>query len=128
MTAEIIAVGSELLTPHRTDTDSLFLTSRLNDLGIEVRAKAIVGDSEADLSTLLAQALARVELVIITGGLGPTDDDVTREAVSATLGRPLVEDPAIVSLLEARFAARGYVMPAINRKQAQVPQGAVVIP
>lgn len=122
--AEIIAVGSELLTPHRADTNSLFLTGRLNDLGIAVRAKAIVGDERADLATLLRQALVRADLVIITGGLGPTDDDVTREAVATALDRPMAEDRELLAGLNARFASRGLTMPAINRRQAQVPRGA----
>jgi nicotinamide-nucleotide amidase len=121
-------VGSELLTPHRPDTNSLFLTGRLNDLGIEVRAKAIVGDDRADLAALLQQALARADLVLITGGLGPTDDDVTREAVAAALGRPMSEDGALLAGLRARFAARGLPMPEINRRQAQVPRGGVPLP
>jgi nicotinamide-nucleotide amidase len=126
--AEIIAVGSELLTPHRTDTNSLFISGRLNDLGIEVRAKAIVGDDLDDLAAILRQALARADLVVITGGLGPTEDDITREAVSAVLERPLSEDAGLITTLEARFADRGFAMPANNRKQAQVPHGAVVLP
>jgi nicotinamide-nucleotide amidase len=126
--AEIIAVGSELLTPHRSDTNSLFLSSRLNDLGIEVRAKAIVGDDRADLAALLRQALARADLVLITGGLGPTDDDVTREAVAEALGRPMSEDAELLSGLRALFASRRIPMPEINRRQAQVPGGAVPLP
>jgi nicotinamide-nucleotide amidase len=125
--AEIIAVGSEMLTPHRTDTNSLFLAGRLNELGIELSAKAVVGDDQRLLTTLLRQSLERVDLVIITGGLGPTEDDVTREAVSDALGRPMSEDADVLASLEKRFADRGYVMPANNRKQAQVPRGAVVI-
>jgi len=126
--AEIIAVGSELLTPHRTDTNSLFLSGRLNELGIEVRAKAIVGDDLGDLADILRQALGRADLVVITGGLGPTEDDITREAVAAVLDRPLFEDAGIIATLEARFAERGFAMPANNRKQAQVPRGAMVLP
>jgi nicotinamide-nucleotide amidase len=123
-TAEIIAVGSELLTPYRSDTNSLFLTARLNELGIDVRAKAVVGDDRDEVGGLLRQALARAELVLITGGLGPTDDDVTREAVAGALGRPLDEDAALLSAIRARFAARQLVMSEINRRQAQVIRGA----
>ncbi|MCC7007606.1 MAG: competence/damage-inducible protein A [Acidobacteria bacterium] len=127
-TAEIIAVGTEMLTPHRIDTNSLFLTGQLNELGIEVRAKAIVRDDRAELATILRGALARVDLVITTGGLGPTADDVTKEAVAEVLGRPLDEDAAILAAIRARFDRRGVRMPEINRRQAQVPRGARVLP
>jgi competence/damage-inducible protein CinA-like protein len=126
-TAEILAVGTELLTPHRLDTNSLFLTGRLNELGIDVRAKAVVGDDRADLAALLRQALGRADLVITTGGLGPTDDDVTREAVAGILGLPLVEDAGLLEAIRRRFAARGMRMAEINRRQAQVPQGAALV-
>jgi len=121
--AEIIAVGTELLTPYRKDTNSLFLTGRLNDLGIEVRVKAVVGDDRRQIGELVTQALARADLVVLTGGLGPTDDDVTREAVAASLGLALAEDASLVEMLRARFASRGLPMPEINRRQAQVPAG-----
>lgn len=127
-TAEIIAVGSELLTPHRLDTNSLFLTERLNDLGIDLRGKTVVGDRRADLADRLRAALARVDLVITTGGLGPTDDDVTREVVSEVLELPLSEEPRILEGIRVRFVQRGLDMPAINRRQAAVPRGAVVLP
>jgi len=126
-TAEILAVGTELLTPHRSDSNSLFITARLNEIGVEVRAKAIVGDDPADLRAMVEQARARVDLVVLTGGLGPTDDDVTRPVVAATLGLPLEEDPAIVEWLERRFASRGYKMSPNNRRQAQVPVGAITL-
>jgi len=126
-TAEIIAVGSELLTPHRIDTNSLWLTGRLNDLGIEVRAKAIAGDDHDDLAAIVAAALSRADLVITTGGLGPTDDDVTRDVVSRVLQRPMHENADVVAAIEERFKRRGLKMPGINRRQAQVPEGAVVL-
>jgi nicotinamide-nucleotide amidase len=126
--AEIIAVGSELLVPPRLDTNSLFITERLNECGIEVRAKAVVGDRRRDLEAVLRDALGRTELVVICGGLGPTDDDLTREAVSAVTGRALREQPDIVDAIRARFAARGVRMAAINRRQAMVPEGANVLP
>lgn len=126
-TAEILAVGSELLSLHRLDTNSLFLTGRLAELGITVRAKAIVGDHRGDLSTMLAAALARAPLVITTGGLGPTDDDLTRDVVAELLGRPQHEDPVILAAIAARFTRRGMAMPAINRRQARVPEGAAVL-
>ncbi|RPJ82111.1 MAG: damage-inducible protein CinA, partial [Acidobacteria bacterium] len=127
MQAAIIAVGSELLTPFRTDSNSLFITAALNDLGITVAWKAIVGDRREDLSAAVGQAMAQVELVVLTGGLGPTDDDVTREGVAEALGIGLEEDRSIFEQIRARFAARGIEMPAINRRQAQVLQGAVAL-
>jgi nicotinamide-nucleotide amidase len=126
-TAEIIAVGTELLTPFRSDTNSLFLTARLNELGIEVRRKSIVGDDPTDLGSAVTEALARVDLLVICGGLGPTDDDVTRETVAEVLGRALREDPSILERLSARFASRGWTMPENNRRQALIPKGAVVL-
>jgi nicotinamide-nucleotide amidase len=126
--AEIIAVGSELLTPHRIDTNSLFLTGRLNEMGIVVRAKTIVGDDRRDLSTVVASALTRSDIVLLTGGLGPTEDDVTREVIAGLFDVPLVEQPLLVATLEERFRQRGLTMPAINRRQAMVPDGARVLP
>jgi nicotinamide-nucleotide amidase len=127
VTAEIIAVGSELLGASRIDTNSLFLSDRLGSLGIELRAKSVVGDDRRRLGEILRGALSRADLVILTGGLGPTDDDLTREVVAETLGLPLHEDPAIVLQIAERFAARGLRMPEVNRRQAMVPQGAVVL-
>ncbi len=122
-TAEIIAIGSELLTPHRLDTNSLWITARLNELGIDVRGKSIVGDDRDDLRARLTDALARADVIVTTGGLGPTDDDLTREVVAAVLGRPLHEDAEIVASLRERFAKRNMTMPEINRRQAMVPEG-----
>ncbi len=128
MRAEIIAVGTEMLTPERVDTNSLFITERLNEIGVEVIAKSVAADDRQVLAGSLRLALSRADLVIFTGGLGPTSDDLTREAVAATLGVPLEEDPAAIDRLERRFARRGMKMPAVNRRQAQVPRGAEVIP
>jgi len=125
--AEIIAVGSELLGSTRVDTNSLFLAERLANLGIALRAKGVVGDRRADLATFVRLALERVDLLILTGGLGPTDDDLTRDVVAEVLGLPMEQDPAIVAGIEARFARRGLKMPAINRRQAMVPRGATVL-
>ena len=128
-TAAIIAVGSELLTPTRLDTNSLFITEQLNAIGIDVLAKAVVGDDREELARLFDAIRRRVGLVVFSGGLGPTDDDVTREAVAGVLGRRLTEDESITERLRARFAARGFLMPMpdINRRQAMVPDGAIVI-
>lgn len=127
--AAIVAVGSELLTPSKFDTNSLHITEQLNLLGVDVTMKAVVGDSRDELTQTIRALLARVDLVIVCGGLGPTDDDVTREAVSAALDRPLSEDESITARLRERFKARGFAMPMpeINRRQAMVPAGAVVI-
>jgi competence/damage-inducible protein CinA-like protein len=127
MHAEIIAVGSELLTSSRIDTNSLFVTERLNELGIDVRAKAVVGDDSNDLAALFRQALDRADLVILTGGLGPTDDDVTRDVVASVLGLPMTENPEVVDRLRRRFESRKLKMPEINRRQAMVPEGAIVL-
>jgi nicotinamide-nucleotide amidase len=126
--AEIIAVGSELLTPFHTDTNSLYLTEQLNQLGIEVTFKSIVGDNLWRLVAGARQALLRSEIVIFSGGLGPTEDDLTREAVAEALWMGLRRDPEILTRLEARFAARGWKMTPNNAKQADVLDGAVALP
>jgi nicotinamide-nucleotide amidase len=125
--AAIIAVGSEMLTPTRVDTNSLYITELLNATGIDVLFKCIVGDERAELKAQFAHALARTDLVVLTGGLGPTEDDLTREVVAAHLGLPLQENSGIIEALERRFAARGWKMPGVNRRQAMVPDGAVVL-
>jgi competence/damage-inducible protein CinA-like protein len=127
VTAAIIAVGSELLTPAKIDTNSLFITEQLNLLGIDVKAKAVIGDERAELEHVFRAFLARTDLVVLCGGLGPTDDDLTREAVAAALNRPLAEDEAITARLRARFASRNLPMPESNRRQAMVPLGGRVI-
>jgi nicotinamide-nucleotide amidase len=124
MDAEIIAVGSELLTPQRLDTNSLFLTDKLNALGIEVRFKTVVGDDRQRLADVLRAALGRSGLIILTGGLGPTEDDVNRDVVAEVLARPLREVPQIRQLLKKRFARVGRIMSANNLRQALVPEGA----
>jgi nicotinamide-nucleotide amidase len=123
-TAEIIAVGSELLGTSRLDTNSLFLAGRLASLGITLRAKSVVGDERARLAAVFTSALSRSDLVVLTGGLGPTDDDLTRDVVAGVLGLEMREDPAIVAQIEERFARRGLRMPQVNRRQAMVPAGA----
>ncbi|HLI34663.1 MAG TPA: competence/damage-inducible protein A [Terriglobia bacterium] len=124
MDAEIIAVGSEMLTPQGLDTDSLYLTEKLNNLGIEVRYKTVVGDDPDRLANAFQAALKRSNLVILTGGLGPTEDDITREVVAEVLGRPLRENPEIRSRIEKRFQRLGRDMPPNNLRQARVPEGA----
>jgi nicotinamide-nucleotide amidase len=126
--AEIIAVGSELLTPFRTDTNSLYLTEQINQLGVEVVYKCVVGDALKRLVAAAQHALFRSEIVIFSGGLGPTEDDLTREAVAEALGLPLHRDEEVLAGIERRFAARGWKMSANNAKQADVLEGAVVLP
>ena len=127
--AAIIAVGSEMLTPSKIDTNSLFITEQLNLLGIDVKAKAVVGDDRPELEHVLRLWLARADLIVMCGGLGPTDDDLTREVVAAVLDRPLAEDEAITAHLRTRFASRNLPMPMpeSNRRQAMVPRGAKVL-
>jgi nicotinamide-nucleotide amidase len=126
--AEIIAVGSELLTPHRRDTNSLYLTEKLNDLGVEVRFKCIVGDDAEALTAAAKLAMRRSDIIIFTGGLGPTEDDLTREAVADALGLKLQRDPEIIAKLEERFAKRGMKMSANNAKQADILTSATMLP
>jgi nicotinamide-nucleotide amidase len=126
--AEIVAIGSEMLTPFRHDTNSLYLTEKLNQLGVEVIFKTIVGDSLDHLTSAASIAVSRAEIVIFMGGLGPTEDDLTREAVAEALGLKLHRDPAIIVSLEQRFAAHRWKMAANNLKQADVITGATVLP
>jgi nicotinamide-nucleotide amidase len=126
--AEIIAVGSEMLTPHRVDTNSLYLTEQLNLLGVDVVFKSIVGDNLRHLVAAAQHGLFRSDIVIFSGGLGPTEDDLTREAVAEALGVCLRRDPEIIAKLEKRFADRGWKMTSNNAKQADVIEGAAVLP
>jgi nicotinamide-nucleotide amidase len=126
--AEIIAIGSELLTPFRQDTNSLFLTAELNKLGVDVDYKTVVGDDSARLTTIARIALDRADVVIFMGGLGPTEDDLTRESVAAALHLQLRRDADLVAGLYARFAARKIKMPENNLKQADVIMGASALP
>jgi nicotinamide-nucleotide amidase len=127
MKAEIIAVGSELLTPDRMDTHSLFLTAQLNRLGIEVTRKTVASDDFNSLRDAFAGAMDRVELIIASGGLGPTEDDRTREAVADLLGRKLTRSDAVMGAIEERFRRLGRAMSEKNARQAMVPEGATVL-
>ena len=127
MRACILAIGSEMLTPFRVDTNSLFVTERLNTIGYDIRLKAVVGDDVDELAEVLRAADVWADLIVITGGLGPTEDDVTRDAVARVYDMPLEVDEAIVDRIRDRFARRGMTMPDINRRQAMVPRGAVVL-
>lgn len=127
MKAEIIAIGSELLTPYRQDTNSLYLTERLNELGISVGFKTIVGDRRKDLANAIRTALGRVDIIITMGGLGPTEDDLTREAWADALGIALKRDGDIVGQLYARAAERRWQLTENNMKQADKLEGAQVL-
>jgi len=121
---EIIAVGSELLTPFFQDTNSLYLTQRLNDLGLEVSFKSVVGDLWDDLVESILTAKARAHLIFAIGGLGPTEDDKTREAFASALGREMVFKKEILEKIKSRFKRRGIKMPSVNTKQAYIIHGA----
>jgi nicotinamide-nucleotide amidase len=127
MKAEIIAVGSELLTPDRVDTNSLFLTAQLNKLGIEVTRKTVVGDELPLLRNAFEESAKRVELIIASGGLGPTEDDRTRDAVADLFGRKLQRDPVVMRMIEERFRKIRRTMSEVNARQAMVPEGATVL-
>ncbi|RXH55183.1 competence/damage-inducible protein A [Granulicella sibirica] len=127
MIAEIIAAGSEMLTPYRQDTNSLYLTEGLNDLGVTVAFKTIVGDNLEHLTNAARIAIARADIVLFSGGLGPTEDDLTREAAAAALGRSLRRDNALLVDLAKRFAARRMTMPSNNLRQTDIIDGATIL-
>jgi nicotinamide-nucleotide amidase len=127
MNAEIIAVGSEMLTHKRVDTNSLFITEQLNNLGVEVTAKHVIGDHLERLAGTIRRALGSAQFVVISGGLGPTEDDLTRDAVAMALDRRQVFNPAINDAIEQRFRTMNRAMPEINRRQAMVIEGAYVL-
>jgi nicotinamide-nucleotide amidase len=124
---EIMAVGSELLTPHFQDTNSLYLTQRLNDLAMEVSFKTIVGDDWDDLTQRIQESLHHADIIIAMGGLGPTRDDITREAFATVLERKLIFKEALLKKIEARFKRRRLSMPLVNKRQAYIIDGAQVL-
>ncbi len=128
LSAEIIAIGSELLAPDRTDTNSLWLTEQLNRLGIEVKLKTIVGDDDARLEETIRDAVRRSKVVITTGGLGPTEDDITRKITARALGRRLLLDEVVLAEIRQRFQSFGVTMPERNSRQAMVIEDAEVLP
>ncbi len=128
MNAEIIAIGSELLTPYRLDTNSLFITNELNQVGVRVVHKAVVGDTPGEMLSSFRLALDRADVVVSCGGLGPTDDDRTRQTVSELLGRKLLRNEEVLQKLQERFRRFGRTMPEINTRQALVIEGATVMP
>ena len=128
LTAEIIAIGSELLTPTKSDTNSLWLTEKLNEIGIEVKLKTIVGDDEQRLQDTISDAIKRSDIVISTGGLGPTEDDITRKTSAKACGRELVYREEIATEIAAKFAKMQREMPEINKRQAFIIEGSTVLP
>ena len=128
MKSEIIAVGSEMLTPVRQDTNSLYLTEKLNEIGVTVAFKTIVGDRRKDLVSAIRTALGRIDILAIMGGLGPTEDDLTREAVAEALSLTLRRDASLIAALHARAAQWRITMPTNNLKQADVLEGATILP
>src|SRR4029077_12800057 len=112
---------SELLTPSHIDTNSLFITERLNELGIALQGKSVAADDRDALKAIVSDAIGRSDLLILTGGLGPTDDDLTRDVVSDVIGQPLEYHADIFEAIDQRFASRGLKTPDINRRQAMVP-------
>ena len=128
MEATIIAVGSEMLTPAKTDTNSLYLTDQLNALGIEVVEKYVVGDDRLRLTNEIVFALGHSQFVFITGGLGPTEDDVTRDAVAAALGRSQSTSEDVCRVIEERFRRLNRRMSEVNRRQASIIDGADILP
>jgi nicotinamide-nucleotide amidase len=124
---EIIAVGNELLTPYYQDTDSIYITQRLNDLGIEINFKSIVGDSRDDLADCISSSLVRSDIIFLIGGLGPTEDDRTREVVASTLGKKLIFEEKILNKIRQRFELRGFEMPSVNNKQAYIIEDSSIL-
>jgi nicotinamide-nucleotide amidase len=127
MTGCIIAVGTEMLTPFRVDTNSLFVTEHLNTIGCDVRMKAVVGDDVGELASVFQGALEWADVIVLTGGLGPTEDDITRDGVARVLRRSLAENDEVVERIRSRFVRRGLTMPDINRRQGLVPDGATIL-
>jgi nicotinamide-nucleotide amidase len=127
MTGCIIAVGTEMLTPFRVDTNSLFVTEHLNTIGCDVRMKAVVGDDVGELASVFQGALEWADVIVLTGGLGPTEDDITRDGVARVLRRSLAENEEVVQHIRRRFERRGIAMPDINRRQGLVPDGAIIL-
>jgi nicotinamide-nucleotide amidase len=128
MKSEIIAVGSEMLTPVRQDTNSLYLTEKFNEIGVTVRFKTIVGDRRKDLINAIHAALGRIDILVLVGGLGPTEDDLTREAVAEALALTLRRDAQQVAALHTRAAALRITISDNNLKQADVLEGATLLP
>jgi nicotinamide-nucleotide amidase len=127
MTAEILIIGTEILLGQIVDTNSAFIAEQLAAAGIDLYFKTVVGDNEGRIESALRQALERADIVIAAGGLGPTEDDLTRSVFARVLGRHLVLNEEILEKIRQRFASRGLIMTANNEKQALVPQNAIIL-
>ena len=125
--AEIVSIGSELLLGQIVDTNSAWMAQRLTELGVNLYYKTVVGDNPERMKEVLGRALDRSDVVITGGGLGPTQDDLTREIVAEVTGRTLVRDPALVEQIERRFRRRGLIMTSNNERQAYIPEGAIPV-
>ena len=125
--AEIVAIGSELLLGQIVDTNSAWIAQRLTDIGVNLFYKTIVGDNPGRMKEVLSRALDRSDIVITSGGLGPTQDDLTREVVAEVAGRRLVRDPRLLEQINQRFRSRGFIMTPNNERQADIPEGATPV-
>ena len=124
MVVELISIGDEIITGHTVDTNSVYIARRLADIGLSVRYKSAVGDDMKSMEEVFYQALKRADLIITTGGLGPTDDDITKKVIVKVFKRNLVFHEDILEDIKNRYAKRGIKMPSINQNQALLPQGA----
>ena len=127
MRAEVIGVGTELLLGQIANTNAQKISTALATIGVDVYYHTAVGDNLERIKTTIAAALRRSEAVVITGGLGPTSDDITATAVAAAVGRPLIRDERLAALIRSFFEGRGRPMPEANLKQADLPEGATPI-
>ena len=128
LSAEIIAIGSELLSPIKIDTNSLWITEKLNEIGIEVKLKTVVGDDRLRLEETIRDAVKRSDVIITTGGLGPTEDDITREVSAQAIGKELIYLDELEKELEQKFSRMGYKMPEINKRQAYIIKDSEILP
>ena len=128
MNCEIVTIGSELLLGHTVDTNTSYLARKLNLIGLDIAFHTTVGDNYVRISDVLSQAVKRADLVMTTGGLGPTEDDLTREVIADLVGVPLTFKKELMDHIESIFRRLGYRMPENNKKQAFIPDGAIAIP
>ncbi|MDP7534923.1 MAG: competence/damage-inducible protein A, partial [SAR202 cluster bacterium] len=126
-TAEIVSIGSELLLGQIVDTNASWMAQRLTDLGVNLFYKSVVGDNPDRMAEVIERALERADIVITGGGLGPTQDDLTREIVARVTGRELIRDPRLAEQIETRFHRRGMIMTENNMRQAWVPEGSITV-
>jgi nicotinamide-nucleotide amidase len=127
MNAEIVTIGSELLLGQTVDTNAAWMAQRLASLGVNLFYKTVVGDNPGRMLDIISRAMQRSDLVITSGGIGPTQDDLTREIVAKATGRELVLDPELLAQIEERFRRRGFIMTENNNRQAYIPKGAIPV-